>query len=195
MVGMLERIPGNDACSDPDCNQDGHGDLPPLVEQVFDHPHSLVPGGHVVGAVRPISDDEPGLVVEWDTPRRVADPVDLVTDGDPAVPDSTAPGVMTEVTPIASSPRRPAGRNSEGHELALTCVRAPARLDPEIPLVDPAAPGPTFARVRRSEAVPRPRAVQAGIRDRVRRPEVGVPLGIRSTLAGNPTSRVGGAGG
>src|SRR5256885_1318818 len=54
------------------------------------------------------------------------------------------------------------------------------------------APGPAVARVRRGEAVPRPRAVQAGIRHRVGRPEGGVPLGIRSTLAGNPTSRGGG---
>src|SRR5207237_2813407 len=104
---MLELIPGNDACSDPDCNQDGHGDLPPLVEQVSDHPHALVPGGHVVGAVRSVPDDEPGLVVEWETPRRVAGPVDLVADGDPAVPDSAAPRVMTEVVHAASKPRRP----------------------------------------------------------------------------------------
>src|SRR2546423_9681245 len=100
MVGMLERIPGNDACSDPDCNQDGHGDLPPLVEQVFDHPHSLVPGGHVVGAVRPISDDEPGLVVEWDTPRRVAEPGDLVNERRPVAPSTPPPAVPSAVSSL-----------------------------------------------------------------------------------------------
>src|SRR2546429_8638297 len=101
---MLELIPGNDACSDPDCNQDGHGDLPPLVEQVFDHPHSLVPGGHVVGAVRPISDDEPGLVVEWDTPRRGVEPGDVVNDRGAAVSPSHAPSGATGACALSFNP-------------------------------------------------------------------------------------------